>query len=105
MGTIRCIGASTKTIEGGLLALEMLDLVMIAYNPDDRSQAELLQEAEQLNKGVIIKKALASGHAGHVQGNLEFILRNKIVSSAIVGTINSDHLRQNVSYAVTAIQQ
>ncbi|MCZ6502700.1 MAG: aldo/keto reductase [Gammaproteobacteria bacterium] len=104
MGTIRCIGASTKTIEGGLLALEMLDLVMIAYNPDDTSQAELLQEAERRNKGVIIKKALASGHAANVQKNIEFVLRSKIVSSAIVGTINPNHLRQNVGYAVSAIQ-
>lgn len=104
LGTIRCIGASTKTIEGGLLALKMLDLVMIAYHPDDTSQAELLEEAQQRNKGVIIKKALASGHAANVQGNLEFILRNKIVTSVVVGTINPDHLRQIVSYAAAAIQ-
>ena len=76
---------------------------MIAYNPDDTTQSELLQEAERRNKGVIIKKALASGHAANVQGSLEFVLRSKIVSSAIVGTINPDHLKQNVSFALSAI--
>ena len=104
LGTIRCIGASTKTIKGGLLALEMMDLVMIVYHPDDTSQEVLLQEARQRNKGVLVKKALQSGHAKNVQGNLEFILRSKIVSSAVVGTINPDHLRQDVDYAVAAVR-
>ncbi len=103
-GTIRCIGASTKTRAGGLLALELLDLVMIVYSPDDTLQQRLLQEAALQNKGVIVKKALASGHAENIQGNLETILKTRVISSAVVGTINEDHLRQNVRYAVSAIR-
>ncbi len=104
MGTIRCIGASTKTRAGGLLALEELDLIMISYSPDDRSQQQLLQDAAAKNKGVIVKKALASGHAANIQSNLEFILKARAISSAVVGTISEDHLRQNVHYAISAIR-
>lgn len=103
-GTVRCIGASTKTVAGGLLALEMMDLVMIVYHPDDTSQQELLQEAERRDKGVIVKKALESGHAANIRENLEFILRQEIVSSAVIGTIDPNHLRQNVDYAAAAIR-
>lgn len=98
-GKVRYIGASTKTVEGGLLALEALDLVMVTYNPQDTSQLAVLEEASKKGKGVIIKKALASGHANKVKENLKFVLEHPSVSSAIVGTINENHLQQNVADA------
>lgn len=104
-GVIRCIGASTKTVEGGLLAVDLLDLVMIAYNPQDASQSFVLEEAHKRGKGVIVKKALASGHATNIRHNLEFVLGNKSVSSTIIGTINPQHLRQNVKDALTTLHE
>jgi aryl-alcohol dehydrogenase-like predicted oxidoreductase len=98
-GLIRAIGASTKTVEGGLLALKMMDLVMVAYNPDDTSQASVLDAAEKQNKGLLVKKALVSGHTQNARESLRFVLQNKAVTSAIIGTINPDHLRQNVEDA------
>jgi len=99
-GIIRAIGASTKTAQGGLLALKMLDLVMVTYNPEDTSQSTVLDAAEKENKGVLIKKALSSGHTNNVRENLEFVLHCKSVSSVIIGTINPDHLQQNVADAL-----
>jgi aryl-alcohol dehydrogenase-like predicted oxidoreductase len=96
-GLIRTIGASTKTVEGGVLALEMVDLVMLSFNPEDISQTPVLKEAKKQNKGVLIKKALASGHTSDARGNLEFVLSQQAVSAAIIGTINPDHLQQNVA--------
>ncbi len=101
-GFIRSIGASTKTVAGGLLAIDLLDLVMVTYHPLDTSQSAVLEEAHKRGKGVIVKKALASGHTGNVRENLQFVLANKSVCSAIVGTINAEHLKQNVTNALTS---
>ena len=98
-GLIRAIGASTKTIQGGLLALKMMDLVMVAYHPDDTSQTSVIDDAQKQNKGVLVKKALVSGHTQSTRENLKFVLQNRAVTSAIIGTINPDHLRQNVETA------
>ena len=50
--------------------------------------------------GVLLKKALASGHAAAtVEDNLRFALASPAVSSVIVGTINPAHLRANVAAA------
>ena len=103
MGMIRSIGASTKTVAGGLLALDLTDLVMVTYNPQDISQSTVVERAHELGKGVIVKKALASGHASNVRENLKFVLANRSVCSAIIGTINPQHLRQNVEDALTVL--
>ena len=62
----------------------------------------VLELAEKLNKGVIIKKGLQSGHADSAAGGsgiekaFEHILTLPGVSSMIVGTINKHHLKDNV---------
>ncbi|MEJ6679823.1 MAG: aldo/keto reductase, partial [OM182 bacterium] len=60
-GQIRAIGMSTKTLEGGLRAVETLDLVMATYNPSYTNDAPVIAAAHAANKGVLIKKALNSG--------------------------------------------
>lgn len=99
-GYIRAIGASTKTVEGGLACLESCDVVMAAYNPEDQSQLTVLEQALHRNAGVLVKKALESGHATDPARALRFILAQDAVSSVIVGTIDEAHLRANVA-AVT----
>lgn len=95
-GLIRQIGASTKSVAAGMLALDMLDLVMVTYNLTDQSQRPVLDYADKLNKPVIIKKALVSGHAVDVGASLKQALHHAAVASVIVGTINEKHLRNNV---------
>jgi aryl-alcohol dehydrogenase-like predicted oxidoreductase len=69
----------------------------------------VILHAQQKNKGVFIKKALASGHveklAAHdpVRAAMNFIFSEPGVSSVIVGTLNQDHLRYNVECAVDAL--
>lgn len=98
-GMIRAFGASTKTLEAGVAALDHCDVVMVTYNMDDTSQSDVLGKAHQQGKGVLIKKALESGHAPDAASALRFVLDHPAVSSAIVGTINEDHLRANVAAA------
>ncbi len=98
-GKIRAIGASTKTVEGGLTALKRLDTLMVAYSLEDQSQEPVIQYASRHQKGIILKKALASGHAMDIEQNLRFILGKSDVTSSIIGTIDPLHLEQNISIA------
>lgn len=102
-GHIRSFGVSTKTVEGGILAVEQSDMVMVTYNPIHTEEQPVISRAFQLNKGVLIKKALASGHIQKfpsmdpVVTSLKFIFCEPGVHSVIVGTLNHDHLAQNVA--------
>ena len=96
-GLISAIGASTKTVEGGLLAIEKLDLVMVAYNHEDQSQRPVVDAARDANKGILIKKALGSGYGATTAAQgLPVILTEKAVSSVIIGTLSTRHLTDNV---------
>ena len=102
-GKIAAVGMSTKTVEGGLWSVENLDVVMASYNPSYTDELPVLQRAAELNKGVLIKKGLQSGHAdsaaggGGVEQALRFVFAQPAVHSVVVGTINPKHLRENVS--------
>jgi aryl-alcohol dehydrogenase-like predicted oxidoreductase len=102
-GLIRAFGMSTKTAEGGLLAAEQSDLVMVTYNPTETTELPVIQHAYKNNKGVFIKKALASGHVDKIKAedpvaaSFKFIFQEPGVTSIIVGTLNPVHLHHNVS--------
>jgi aryl-alcohol dehydrogenase-like predicted oxidoreductase len=70
---------------------------MISLNETDTSQAHLLSICQQKDKGVVIKKALSSGHASDPGSALRFAADHPSVSSVIVGTINPEHLASNVA--------
>jgi aryl-alcohol dehydrogenase-like predicted oxidoreductase len=111
-GLIRATGMSTKTAEGGLLALQNADLAMVMHNLHYQEEQAVLDAAERHNKGIFIKKALGSGHmtkdAGItdiVQANFDFIFNEPAVSSVIIGTINPVHLKDNVTKAANALNK
>jgi len=98
-GKIRAYGMSTKTITGGKLALQHADAAMVTYNPSYTDELELINLAQQSQKGILIKKAFASGHlqkVGEPSQALEFILKEPGVTSVIIGTINPLHLSANL---------
>ena len=95
-GLIRAVGMSTKTVEGGLWCVENMDVVMASYNLIYQDELAVLDRARELNKGVVIKKGLQSGHASSVEDALRHVLAHEAVGSVIVGTINPAHLRDNV---------
>ena len=103
-GYLRAFGMSTKTVEGGLLAVEHCDVVMVTFNPLQLEKIPVIQKANKLNKGILIKKALASGHLQKIPGenpvetSLNLILSEPGVSSIILGTLKQKHLIQNVKY-------
>jgi len=102
-GYLRSFGMSTKTIEGGRLCVEHADVAMVAYNLQDQECLPVIEYANELKKGILIKKAFASGHALNNPSSAEqtcldtfkLIFENSAVASIIVGTLNPLHLRQN----------
>ncbi|WP_375740444.1 aldo/keto reductase [Pseudomonas boanensis] len=108
-GKIRAFGLSGKTVEGGLLALQQGDCAMVTYNLAERGEKPVLDYAAQHGKGILIKKALASGHAclgagvDPVRASFELIFGHPGVTSAIIGTINPLHLSHNVATAAAVI--
>ena len=108
-GLIKAVGMSTKTVDGGMKAAETLDLVMVTYNPSMQDDAIVIDHALALEKGILVKKALNSGHdciagdgnessagTSFTKQNLRFALDKEGVTSVIVGTINLQHLQENV---------
>ena len=102
-GLIQAYGMSTKTVEGGMWVVEHTDMVMATLNLSDDHDLGVIARAAELNKGVVVKKGLQSGHAdksaggGGVEKAFEYIFSHPGVSSVIVGTINPQHLKQNVA--------
>lgn len=111
-GWIRAFGLSGKTVEGGLLTARYADVAMVTLNPGYTDELPVIQACAEHNTGVLIKKALASGHlplpddtadADPVQTALDLVLQQAGVHSAIIGTINPAHLRENVRKAERAL--
>lgn len=103
-GLVQAVGMSSKTVAGGLRAVECCDVVMVTYNPRQREELSVIRAAAA-GKGVLIKKGLLSGHLDRVsevdpvRASLRLIFAEPGVSSVVVGTLNPDHLRANVAAA------
>ncbi len=101
-GWIRAIGMSTKTVPGGILAVDAVDAVMVTYNPADTADGEVIEYAHRLGKGVLVKKGLASGHLHRIESEhpisyaARFVLSKVGVASMVIGTIDPVHLQENV---------
>ena len=110
-GLVRATGMSTKTVAGGILAAKNADIVMATYNLDYQDEESVIDFAREHGKAIFVKKALSSGYAvtdaseDPIQKSLDFIYSNAGVTSVILGTINSDHLKENVAKANIAISK
>jgi len=102
-GAIGAIGASTKSVTGGLLAAAVCDVVMVTLYPGYRTEVPAIQAAAAVGTGVLVKKPLASGHLGQPATALASVVTEPGVCSAIVGSINPDHLRQNCAAVASAL--
>lgn len=109
-GLVRAIGASTKTVEGGIKTLDLMDVVMATYSPIAPEEKPVLNHARKTGKGVLLKKSLASGHldkigADPLQTALDFAFAHPATAGVIVGTINPDHLAANVAATIKALNK
>jgi aryl-alcohol dehydrogenase-like predicted oxidoreductase len=100
-GLIRAFGMSTKTVEGGLAAAALCDVVMLTYNLNAQEELPVLDACADLGVGVLLKKVLASGHLARqfqdpVQASMDLVFAHPATNAAIVGTITPAHLQANV---------
>lgn len=109
-GKILGYGLSGKTVAGGLRALQQGDCAMVTYNLAEQAERAVLDCAAAAGKAILVKKALASGHAllgdgrDPLRASFELVFGHPAVSAAIVGTINPQHLRANVIAAQQVIE-
>jgi aryl-alcohol dehydrogenase-like predicted oxidoreductase len=103
-GKIGSFGASTYTVQGGCLAADLSDCVMVAYNRAYLAECDVIDYARRQGKAVLVKKGLASGHIGElgdIAENIRFIVDTPGVTSLIFGSLNPDNIRTNVSALTT----
>ncbi|MGP1345995.1 MAG: aldo/keto reductase [Phycisphaerales bacterium] len=109
-GLVRAVGISSKTPEGAVLGARMCDVVMLTLNPRERGDEAGAQEAHRRGVGVMVKKALLSGHVdgsltpdeciAHALG-VEGVRDGGVV---IVGTLSAAHLAANARSAAGALR-
>ena len=111
-GLVRAVGVSTKTLEGSRRTVGRCDVLMAPLNPQDSACAPAIAAARQAGVGVLIKKALVSGHLvgadstrEAVRQCLRFAMGHAGVTSVVVGTINPAHLRENVEVLKAVLQE
>ncbi|MHC4910815.1 MAG: aldo/keto reductase [Planctomycetota bacterium] len=101
-GMTRAIGLSGKTVEGALAALTWADVLMIPLNVDDTAHEAVLAPAGDRGVGLMVKKGLASGHLP-ADGAIRYLLGHAAISNIVVGSLNEQHLRANLSTALDAL--
>lgn len=94
-GKLRATGFSGKSAAGGFRLLPHVDILMVTYNPGYREEKPLIAAAGAGGKGVLVKKALASGHSADPAAALAEAAALRGVSSIVVGTLSADNLRRN----------
>src|SRR5262249_38090350 len=96
-GKIGSMGVSTYTVEGGKLALDLSDCVMVSYNKNDSSERPVINHGRATNKPVLVKKGLASGHVPReqVSEHIRFVTGTPGVTCLVFGSIAPDNIRAN----------
>lgn len=97
-GLIRAVGMSHKTLAGAQQALALgANVLMATLNHAEREDVDLIAQAGAQGCGVLIKKALASGHTPEAERDdaLRWVAAQPGVSSLVIGSINQRHLIAN----------
>lgn len=101
-GKLRAAGFSGKTVAGGLHLLPHVDLLMVTYNPGHRDERPVIAAAAAAGRGVLVKKALASGHLADPAAALAEIAAIPGISGIVVGTLSRENLRANAAAVMPA---
>ena len=127
-GWIRAFGMSTKTLAGSLICAAEADVVMATFDATQEDDLALMQNCAVHQTGVLLKKIFNSGHLladdpAHanapedenkknnkrinaiIEQQMKVIFAQTAVNSAIIGTLNSQHLRSNVQCALLGLAE
>lgn len=101
-GKTRAIGLSGKTVEGARAALTWADVLMVEYHLNVRSHERVFAEASKRGIGIVCKKGLASGQLPPSDA-IRFVLNNPAITSMVIGSLNLNHLRENLKAAESTL--
>lgn len=119
-GWIRAFGMSVKTLEGGLLCAREADVLLTTFDPERAEDQQLLDACVAHKTGVLLKKVFDSGNlletasdAQHnpskvmsiIERQMKVIFAQSAVNSAIIGTLNCQHLRSNIECALFGLAE
>ena len=82
--------------------MEQADVAMVTHNLSYHDELPVIEAAATLHKGILIKKAFASGHVVHnvsedlVTESFKEIFSHPGVTAIVMGSINSKHIKENV---------
>lgn len=102
-GSVRSYGISTKTLAGSLAALAQVDVLMITLSATRPEDVALAVSAEAHGCGLLVKKALDSGHVREPAAALRAIAACTGVGSIVVGTLDPAHLAANAAALANAV--
>jgi len=97
-GVVGSVGYSGYTAEAFDAAWPWADAIMVEYHAENRGLEPTIAAAARHGVRVIVKKPLASGRLDPAAA-IRFALSNAGVDTVVVGTLNLDHLRENVRVA------
>jgi aryl-alcohol dehydrogenase-like predicted oxidoreductase len=98
-GLIRAIGLSGHTAEAFRESFGWADAIMVTFNRVEPGLEPVIQEAAGRNITVIVKKGLSSGRLSAPEA-VRFVLGRPEVTSMVVGTLNLQHLQENLRLAL-----
>ncbi|MET0356337.1 MAG: aldo/keto reductase [Cellvibrio sp.] len=115
-GWIRAFGMSVKTTEGGMICAREADVVMATFDPENDDDRRLMESWNTHTTGVLLKKIFNSGHLlkpetgnksvnATIEQQMKVIFAQNAVNSAIIGTLNCQHLRDNVQCALLGLAE
>lgn len=96
-GKIRSFGASTYTVDGGKFAVDHADAVMVAYNKEYTDERAVIDHAAARGCAVLVKKGLASGHAGDPAAAIRFGADTPGVTSLVFGSLKAANILSNIN--------
>jgi len=97
-GLVRAIGISPTLDATALAAATWADVLMLEINPDRQPPPEIVASIAARGIAVFAKKALSSGHAS-ADSALRQVLGFPYVTSAVVGSLSLEHMRENLNLA------
>lgn len=100
-GKIGAFGASTYSVAAGKYTVDHADCVMAAYNAAYLDEKPVIDYAREKGRAVLVKKGLASGHIGTLDGGLEdnirFVADTPGVTSLVFGSLTPANIISNIS--------
>ena len=70
---------------------------MVTHNLNYQDEISVINKAHELEKGILIKKGLASGNLTNpISAGIKFVLDTQGVTSLVLGCINPSHIEKNV---------